>query len=278
MDDSGSISAIASFKASARGAAPRGGRARAAVARHLLACRGALGGDLAFPGRRRLGGGGGACGPHRHADRVQLPAPPSSAREHGRRRRCCRSARHQRRELVGFGGVIAALPAVAIEREWVFSIGGGPLVSRAIATNLFSALTGSASGGLSIALDASGVACLALARPALAWWGDIGHRIICEIAFQHLIVLMRRRSAPNATMRSIGTVVTVPVLGVGSAPIGASAATGGVSASSRSCSAIALRCGSALTLSRQCASSCFHGDAMAAGGSGGWACKSPLTL
>jgi hypothetical protein len=38
---------------------------------------------------------------------------------------------------VGFGGVIAALPAVAIEREWVFSIGGGPLVSLAIATNLF---------------------------------------------------------------------------------------------------------------------------------------------
>ena len=56
--------------------------------------------------------------------------------------------------LVGFGAVVAALPAFAMVRDWVLSIGGGPLVSLAAATNVLSALTGSASGGLTIALDA----------------------------------------------------------------------------------------------------------------------------
>ena len=58
--------------------------------------------------------------------------------------------------LVGFGAVVAALPAFAMVRDWVLSIGGGPLVSLATATNLLAALTGSASGGLTIALDALG--------------------------------------------------------------------------------------------------------------------------
>jgi H+/gluconate symporter-like permease len=58
--------------------------------------------------------------------------------------------------LVGFGAVVAALPAFAIVRDWVLSIGGGPLVSLAAATNVLAALTGSASGGLTIALDALG--------------------------------------------------------------------------------------------------------------------------
>ncbi len=58
--------------------------------------------------------------------------------------------------LVGFGAVVAALPAFALVREWVLGIGGGPLVSLAVATNILSALTGSASGGLTIALDALG--------------------------------------------------------------------------------------------------------------------------
>jgi H+/gluconate symporter-like permease len=58
--------------------------------------------------------------------------------------------------LVGYGAVIAALPAFALVREWVLGIGGGPLVSLAVATNLLAALTGSASGGLTIALDALG--------------------------------------------------------------------------------------------------------------------------
>ena len=57
---------------------------------------------------------------------------------------------------MGFGAVVAALPAFAVVRDWVLTIGGGPLVSLAVATNLLAALTGSASGGLTIALDALG--------------------------------------------------------------------------------------------------------------------------
>jgi H+/gluconate symporter-like permease len=65
--------------------------------------------------------------------------------------------------LVGFGAVIAALPAFAVVRDLVLSIGGGPLVSLAVATNVLAALTGSASGGLTIALDALGDTYLRLA-------------------------------------------------------------------------------------------------------------------
>jgi len=58
--------------------------------------------------------------------------------------------------LVGFGAVVAALPGFALVRDGVLSIGGGPLVSLAVATNVLAALTGSASGGMTIALDALG--------------------------------------------------------------------------------------------------------------------------
>jgi H+/gluconate symporter-like permease len=58
--------------------------------------------------------------------------------------------------LVGFGAVVAALPAFAVVRDWVLSIEGGPLVSLAVSTNVLAALTGSASGGLTIALEALG--------------------------------------------------------------------------------------------------------------------------
>jgi len=65
--------------------------------------------------------------------------------------------------LVGFGAVVATLPAFAMVREWVLSIEGGPLVSLAIATNVLAALTGSASGGMTIALDALGEIYMSLA-------------------------------------------------------------------------------------------------------------------
>jgi H+/gluconate symporter-like permease len=58
--------------------------------------------------------------------------------------------------LVGFGAVVAAMPAFAVVRDAVLGIGGGPLVSLAVATNVLAALTGSASGGLTIALDTLG--------------------------------------------------------------------------------------------------------------------------
>jgi H+/gluconate symporter-like permease len=65
--------------------------------------------------------------------------------------------------LVGFGAIVASLPAFAAVRDWVLAIDGGPLVSLAVATNLLAALTGSASGGLTIALDALGPTYMKLA-------------------------------------------------------------------------------------------------------------------
>ncbi|RAH98731.1 transporter [Acuticoccus sediminis] len=58
--------------------------------------------------------------------------------------------------LVGFGAVVAALPAFEMVKDWVLGIEGGPLVSLAVATNILAALTGSASGGMTIALEALG--------------------------------------------------------------------------------------------------------------------------
>jgi H+/gluconate symporter-like permease len=66
--------------------------------------------------------------------------------------------------LVGFGAVVAALPSFVAVRDWVLGIGGGPLVSLAVATNVLSALTGSASGGLTIALESLGPTFMALAQ------------------------------------------------------------------------------------------------------------------
>jgi H+/gluconate symporter-like permease len=68
--------------------------------------------------------------------------------------------------LVGFGAVIAALPAFAAVRDWVLAIEGGPLVSLAVAINVLAALTGSASGGLTIALDALAHNYMAIASQA----------------------------------------------------------------------------------------------------------------
>lgn len=59
--------------------------------------------------------------------------------------------------LVGFGAVIAALPVFGMVSEAVLAIGcGNPLVSVAASVATLSAMTGSASGGMSIALEALG--------------------------------------------------------------------------------------------------------------------------
>lgn len=59
--------------------------------------------------------------------------------------------------LVGFGAVIAALPAFDVVRQGVLGIGGeNPLVSLALAVNVLAGITGSASGGMSIALSTLG--------------------------------------------------------------------------------------------------------------------------
>lgn len=65
--------------------------------------------------------------------------------------------------VVGFGAVVAALPAFAAIRDAVLSIQGGPLVSLTVAMNMLAGLTGSASGGMTIALDALGDTYLRLA-------------------------------------------------------------------------------------------------------------------
>jgi H+/gluconate symporter-like permease len=59
--------------------------------------------------------------------------------------------------LVGFGAVIALLPAFAMIRDSVVGIGTeNPLISLAISVNLLAGMTGSASGGMSIALSTLG--------------------------------------------------------------------------------------------------------------------------
>lgn len=78
--------------------------------------------------------------------------------------------------LVGFGAIVASLPAFAVVRDWVLSIDGGPLVSLAVATNILAALTGSASGGLTIALDALGPTYMKLASE-IGMNPDLMHRV-----------------------------------------------------------------------------------------------------
>ena len=59
--------------------------------------------------------------------------------------------------LVGFGAVIASLSAFGLIRDWVVTIGGdNPLISLAVGTSLLAGMTGSASGGMSIALSTLG--------------------------------------------------------------------------------------------------------------------------
>ncbi len=66
--------------------------------------------------------------------------------------------------LVGFGAVVAAMPAFAQVRDWILGIEGGVLVSLSVSVNALAALTGSASGGMTIALDALGATYRALAE------------------------------------------------------------------------------------------------------------------
>jgi len=57
---------------------------------------------------------------------------------------------------VGYGAVIASLPAFAVIRDAVLGISQNPLIAAAVATNVLAGITGSASGGMSIALQALG--------------------------------------------------------------------------------------------------------------------------
>ena len=78
---------------------------------------------------------------------------------------------------VGYGSVIAGLSGFFIIREFVLSIApGNPLVSEAVAVNVLAGITGSASGGLSIALQTLGADYLARAV-ALGISPELLHRI-----------------------------------------------------------------------------------------------------
>ncbi|MGQ3050696.1 MAG: GntP family permease [Roseateles sp.] len=79
---------------------------------------------------------------------------------------------------VGFGAVIASLAGFALIRDALLGITpGNPLVSISIAVNLLAGITGSASGGMSIALQALGATWLEMGRIA-GIAPDLLHRVI----------------------------------------------------------------------------------------------------
>lgn len=69
---------------------------------------------------------------------------------------------------VGYGNVIAALPGFKTIADFLLSVkfGGSPLVSEALTVNILAGITGSASGGMSIALGA-------MAKPWLEWAAQV---------------------------------------------------------------------------------------------------------
>ena len=65
---------------------------------------------------------------------------------------------------VGYGNVIASLPAFVVVKNAVLGISENPLISEAVAVNVLAGITGSASGGMSIALSTLGAQYLELAN------------------------------------------------------------------------------------------------------------------
>lgn len=74
--------------------------------------------------------------------------------------------------IVGFGGVVAASPAYDLVINGLQSIPGSPLIQLVIAINAVAAITGSASGGISIALETLGDHFLSLGFPP-----EVIHRV-----------------------------------------------------------------------------------------------------
>lgn len=69
--------------------------------------------------------------------------------------------------LVGFGAVVASLASFEIIRSGVIDIGGdNPLVSLALSVSILAGITGSASGGMSIALQTLGATYVEMAAAA----------------------------------------------------------------------------------------------------------------
>ena len=70
---------------------------------------------------------------------------------------------------VGYGNVVASLPGFKSISTALLGIhvGNGPLVSEAVTVNVLAGITGSASGGMSIALDL-------MSKDWMAWAAQIG--------------------------------------------------------------------------------------------------------
>lgn len=67
---------------------------------------------------------------------------------------------------VGYGAIIASLPAFFVVRDAVLGLTDNPLINVAVATNVLAGITGSASGGMSIALEALGTRFAEMAQQA----------------------------------------------------------------------------------------------------------------
>lgn len=65
---------------------------------------------------------------------------------------------------VGFGSVVRAVPGFQVLTDLIMNVPGSPLISLSIAVNLLAGATGSASGGMGIALEALGAKYLELAQ------------------------------------------------------------------------------------------------------------------
>ncbi len=92
----------------------------------------ALGRHLARRRRRRVVGGGGAGGGHRRAAASSTAgACPALRATMDAGANASVLPVFSVASLVGFGAVVAALPAFEVVRDWVLGIGGGPLVSLA---------------------------------------------------------------------------------------------------------------------------------------------------
>ncbi len=77
---------------------------------------------------------------------------------------------------VGYGNVIASLPAFLVVKDAVLSVSSNPLVSEAVAVGTLAGITGSASGGMSIALSTLGAHYLDLAS-AVGISPELLHRV-----------------------------------------------------------------------------------------------------
>ncbi|EJL45968.1 putative transporter YxjC [Brevibacillus agri] len=67
---------------------------------------------------------------------------------------------------VGFGNVVKTLPGFKLIQDWILGASDHPLVSEAVAVNVLAGVTGSASGGMSIALEVMGKQYLEMANAA----------------------------------------------------------------------------------------------------------------